>query len=466
MMKRTILPLLLVLAAAAPAGAQDSRTLVEMIHGTKGSRMSEQAIALDPKRIINESNSFLKEREPEMTAEEYALYEKVITMISTNVDFALRMLEAMMDDKEPPSPAFEFILGNVYYAADQVAEAERSYRSAVDRYPDFLRAWVNLGILYYTSDRFADATPCFSKAVVLGDRDPTTFGLLGFCLEKEGNIVSAEMAYMQALSGDPANPDWKEGLLRIYIEGKQYGRAESLVANLIMERPSESRLWLTYASVMLSQGRKVEAVVLLETAVGIGVAGAEELLLLGDLYADQNLAAEAVAIYAKALGPARERGEEKLIQLARTLIAADELEDAEQALATLNKNPSPQGRLALMQCRADLLIARKRWAEARAEAEALLKLAPLDGKALLTLGRTHAEEGDFARAMLAFEAAYQIPDSTYRASLELASIELRNRRYEKSVEYLERALSIQRTDTVEDYLARVKTLLGRETGSG
>ena len=161
------------------------------------------APALDPKRIINESNSFLKEREPEMSEEEYALYQKVVTMLSANPDFALKLLEAMMSDKEQPSPAFQFILGNAYYAVGQIDKSEAYYRASVNRYPTFLRAWVNLGILYYSAGRYGEAVPCFSKAVVLGDRDSATFGLLGYCLQKQGDLVSAEMAYMQALSGDP-----------------------------------------------------------------------------------------------------------------------------------------------------------------------------------------------------------------------------------------------------------------------
>lgn len=464
-MKPSHLLWLFALVAALPGAAQESFSIEDLIRGTEEQRAREGP-KLDPKRIINESNSFLKEREPEMNAEEYALYEKVVTMITTNPEFALKMLEAMMNDKEPPSPAFEFILGNVYYAAAQVERAEKSYRSAVKRYPNFIRAWNNLGLLYYTSNRFPDAVPCFSKSIALGDRDPMTFGLLGFCLEKEGNVVSAEMAYMQALAGDPGNSDWKEGLLRVYIDGKQYGRAESLIAKLIKERPAEKRFWMTHAGVLLAQGRKIEAAVLLETSAGIGVAGADELLLLGDIYAEQNLAAEAVAVYQKALGSARDRGEQRLIRFAQVLIAAGKLAEAEQTLGTLKTDLTPQGRLAVLQSRADLLIARKRWADARTEAETLLKLAPLSGRALLTVGRTYAEERDVPRAMLAFEAAYRIPESTYRASLELAGLELKNRRYAKSVEYLEKALSIQKTETVEDYLARVKTLLARGTDSG
>ena len=196
---------------------------------------------VDPKRIINESSSFLKEKEPEMTEEEYALYQKVVTMLATNPEFALKLLEAMISDKEPPSPAFEFILGNAYYAAGQNDKAEADYLVAVKRFPTFLRAWVNLGILYYSSGKYGEAVPCFSKAVELGDRDATTFGLLGYCLQKQGDLVSAEMAYMQALSGDPSNVDWKEGLLGICIDGKQFTRAESIVKNLIKERPTDTR---------------------------------------------------------------------------------------------------------------------------------------------------------------------------------------------------------------------------------
>jgi DNA replication initiation complex subunit (GINS family) len=59
---------------------------------------------LDPKRIINESNSFLKEREPEMTEEEYALYQKVVTMLASNPSFAVKLLEAMSSDKEAAQP--------------------------------------------------------------------------------------------------------------------------------------------------------------------------------------------------------------------------------------------------------------------------------------------------------------------------------------------------------------------------
>jgi Tetratricopeptide repeat. len=460
-MKRTI-PLLLLVACAIPARGADElyqRAFDPVEEFSRlDSRRNEKAPQLDPKRIINASNSFLKEREPEMTAEEYALYEKVMTMLGTNPAFAIRLLEAMMKE-ENPSPAFEFILGNAYYSAGEVEKSEKHYRSAVERFPTFLRAWNNLGVLYYTTDRYAEAIPCFSKSVVLGDKDPTTFGLLGYSLEKQGNIVAAEMAYMQALAGAPGNVDWQEGLLRIYILGRQFGRAEPLVKSLIKAQPRENRFWLAYGNILLSENRKVEAMAVMETAVNLGIAGAEDMVLLGDLYAEQKLVPEALAIYERVFGPDQELGERKLLHYGQVLLAGNRLDATEQVVSVLGRTRlSASGQIAAQQLRAELLAAREDWAGARAVVETLLKQAPMDGRALILLGRTYTAEEDWPRAQLAFEAAYRVPAATYRASLELANIELKNRRFERSVEYLEKALSIRKTDGVEDYLARVRTL--------
>ncbi|MDD2762515.1 MAG: tetratricopeptide repeat protein [Opitutaceae bacterium] len=419
---------------------------------------------IDPKRIINESNAFLREREPEMTAEEYALYEKVSTMLASQPEFALKLLEAMMNDKEPPSPAFEFILGNAYYAAGQTGKAEASYRRAVKRYPSFLRGWSNLGVLYYSADKFAEAIPCFSTAVTLGDRDPATFGLLAYCLERQGNVVPAEMAYMQALSGEPANTNWMEGLLRIYVQGKQYGRAESLVKNLIKERPRETRYWLAYANILLEENRPLEAIAVLEAASGTGAAGPDELTMLADLYAGQRLVPEAVAAYRQAMVAMPALGEQKLIRFAEALIAGGLLPQAQEVLGSMKPEQlTPAGRIHYLQARSELFLAKKQWPEARQELQELLQQEPLNGKALLNLGLAYAGADDLPHATFAFEAACRIPESAYRANLELANLELRNRHYDRSVAHLEAALKIEHTDAVQNYLIRIKTLVVKTT---
>jgi tetratricopeptide (TPR) repeat protein len=295
--------------------------------------------------------------------------------------------------------------------------------------------------------------------VSLGDREPTTYGLLGYSLEQEGNLIAAEVAYMQALSGDPGSTDWQEGLLRICVQGRQTARAESIARTLIKSRPTEARFWLILANILLTGNRKLEAMAVLELCSGAGVAGAEELTLLGDLYAEQGLRTEALDIYAKLTTPDAAAGEQRLLRLAQTLVGAGRPAEAVAALKALPANLSPAGRTTRLLVQAQIASAAQRWADAKRDLEAILGDEPMNGQALLALGAVHVAEKDDARAAFLFEAAERVPATAYRANLELANLELRQRNYARSVEHLEKALSLEHSDTVADYLARVRTLV-------
>lgn len=461
-MKSALLPLFLCLATVplAASDVPDDSSLV-MQSFRRIADPDSGAPKIDSKRIINESSSFLKEREPDMNAEEDALYQKVVAMLTTQPDFAIKLLEAMMNDKEPPSPAFEYMLGNAYYAAGQMDKSEEHYRGALKKFPTFIRAWNNLGVLYYAQDKYSEAAPCFSKAITLGDHDPTTFGLLGYCLEHTGNSVGAEMSYLQAMSGSPENTDWMEGLLRVYTKDRQYGRAESVVRNLLKLRPNEALLWQSLANIMRAENRKLEAIIVLESAAGAGFAGIDELTQLADLYADQGLNAEAAVTYEKIMTLMPEVGGRMLLRFAQVLITTGKLDQAEQVLGRFKAGPSAPGQLTYLQTKADLFAARKKWPEARAVLQELLQSAPLNGRALLSLGNTYLGEDDSVHAAFAFEAASQIHDVAYRADVELANLELKARHYEKCADYLQKALGIEHTEAVEDYLTRVKTLVSK-----
>ncbi|HVU33407.1 MAG TPA: tetratricopeptide repeat protein [Opitutaceae bacterium] len=451
-----------VLAASAFAAGPDAGQFDRLLRDQLRADHLEQAPETDLKKIVNESNSFLQDREPEMTAEEYAMYRKLTGMLTANPALALKLLEGMVGQKEPPSPAFEFILGNAYYAAGRNEDAETHYRRGLQRYPTFLRAWNNLGILYYGQERYAEAVPCFNKSLALGDRDATTFGLLGYSLEKTGNLVAAEMAYLQAVAGDPEKVDWQEALVRLAFASAQFGRAEALVRTLVRQHPADGRYWLTYANVLLAQNKKAKAIAMLEIASANPQTTPGELMLLGDLYAEQKLLPEAVATYRRVSARQPLEGERKLLQLAQVLIAAGELDSAAELLRGLPAPDTSDRQVAWRQVRADLCAAQNRWADARAELEALLRLAPLDGRALLGLGTACAALEDPEHALFAFEAAYRIPATTYRASLELANLELKNRHYAKSTAYLEKAYSLEKTDEVADLLVQVRALAGKD----
>lgn len=426
--------------------------------------------AINPRRIIQESVGFLKKPEPEMTESEQAVYEKIAPILAKRPAFALKLLKTMSgtspDGGDQPSPAFEFMLGNAFYVVNDFKAAETKYRSAVERNPAFVRAWNNLGVLYYVQDRYVEAVPCFSKAVALGDHEAMTFGLLGNSLEKAGNTVSAEMAYMQALATDPANINWTEGLLRLYLADKQSGRAETLVQTLLRAHPREAKYWLTYVNLLLTSQRKLEATALLQRMHEEGLAREEEVGLLADLYAEQQMTPEALATLGALATTQPALAEQRLLRFAQTLIADRSWSRVATVLEALARAPlSASGRIAYLEARVEMEIARKNWIGAKSELEVLLKEAPLDGNAWIGLGRVHLAETEQAEAIAAFERAYRIPESSYRASIELANIECKNRRYQQCLGYLEHALGIQRSPAVENFRDQVRALVPPEKQS-
>jgi len=424
--------------------------------------------AIDPSRLIRESSGFLEELGPEMTEAEQAVYDKVAPILSKRPAFALKLLKSMAgttpDGASKPTPAFEFMLGNAFYTVNDFAAAETKYRSAVEQNPAFVRAWKNLGVLYYVQDRYAEAAPCFSKAVALGDRDPTTYGLFGTALEKTGNTVSAESAYMQALAVDPANINWTEGLLRLYLADKQQGKAETLVLTLLRTHPREAKYSLTYLNLLLSTQRKIEAIALLQRMSETGLAREEDVALLADLYAFEQMTAEALATLDRLAISQPELAGQKRLRFARSLIAARRWDLALTVLETLAQAPaaSPR-RIAYLEARVDLELARKNWIGAKSELQTLLKEAPLSGSAWLGLGRVHLAEIEEAEAIAAFERACEFPETAYRASLELANIACKHRRYAQCLDHLDRALGLQPSAAVESFRNQIRNLVPAES---
>lgn len=420
---------------------------------------TEGVPTVDVNRVINESYGFLKEREPEMTESEYALYERVVPMISQQPDFAFKLLETMLADDQPESPAFNFVLASAYFGRQRYAAAEARYRAALEKYPTFLRAWDDLGILYFATARYADAIPCFTRALALGSRESRVYGLLGFSLKMVGNLLPAEMAYMQAVSLDPENADWMQGLVSIFLETKQFGRAEAVVRQLIRAQPQDAKHWLVLADLLLTLQRPLEAVAVLDTVAALNVGGPEGLTLLGDVCVGQHMFAEAVSAYRRAMADSPEAGLERLVKYARALIAADDLDHATRLLELIASEPVAASAVPVMLAKAELLTARGDSIAAIAVLDQVMGIEPMNGEALMILGRIRKSAGDLSRAQLAFESAYQVPEYTYEAGIELANLATKAREYRRAADYVRAALSRRKSTELQEYLATIEALI-------
>jgi tetratricopeptide (TPR) repeat protein len=416
----------------------------------------------DLNRIINGSANFLKNREPEMTGIEYALYEKVVAMIEVQPDFAMQLLEGMMSGKDRPSPAFEFVLGNAYYTSGRCDLAEAYYRRAIEQYPDYQRAWCNLGVLYYAAQRYDQAARCIGRAVALGDGTPETLGLLAYSYQREGNPVAAEMAYLRGVSVAPEKPDLIEGLFSLYVDQKQYGRADALGRQLLRVCPKESRYWMQYAALLVAQERKIDAITVLESARSLQLAGDEMLLLLGDLCAQQKLFPEAIVAYTAVSKEKTALGVARLLGFARALVEDGQLKSAETLMGSLESSIPDALRGEFLQARADVRAAKKDWAGARQDLDAVLASQPLNGAAWLQLGQVMRAAQQPIAAQQALAAAAQRPETAYRAHLELADLALEDRRFPECIDHLEQALSIEKSPVIQDYLTKIKAIAPKQ----
>ncbi|HWA84704.1 MAG TPA: tetratricopeptide repeat protein [Opitutus sp.] len=416
---------------------------------------------LDPNRIINESYSFKRNAEPEMTEEEYALYEKIVNMISVQPELALKLLQTMIGGDQKQSPAFEFVLGNVYYSNNHADLAEQHYRKAIAAYPAFTRAWSNLGALLYGQGRYEEAGKCLTKTIESGDRDAHTLGLLAYCLEKTGQKTAAEMDYIQALGLDPGNTDYLEGLVGLYYDGKQFDRAEELLKQLVRLKPNDRQNWLLYANVLKSQDRPLEAIGVLEAANGLGLLDTDGLLVLGDLYQKARFYREATVTFAELRKKSVKISAECLLACAESLTSTGKLAAAEDALNAIDFEVPPEERVRLHLARAELRSARHDDAGEKQQLDDALELDPLNGKTLLALGRYYKAHDDVARADLALETAARQQEVGYRACVELADLAVKTRRYARALDYLERAEGLEKSIPLQQYIAKVRLVIGQ-----
>jgi tetratricopeptide (TPR) repeat protein len=414
---------------------------------------------LDPKRIINESYSFKRNAEPEMTEDEYALYEKIVQMISVQPEIALKLLETIIAGSQKPTPAFEFVLGNVYYSNSRADLAEQHYRKAIAAYPTFTRVWSNLGALLYGQGRYEEAGKCLTKTIESGDRDAHTLGLLAYCLEKTGQKTAAEMDYIQALGLDPGNTDYIEGLVGLYYEGHQFERAEALLGQLVRLKPDDRHNWLLYANVLTSQNRPFEAMAVLQAAQSLDLLETDGLLVLGDLYQKGHFYREATQTFLELRKTSAKISAECLLACAESLTSDGKLSEAEEALAAIDFEIPADARVRLLMARANLYSARHDDRRQKEQLDAALALEPLNGKTLLALGRFYKAQDDVARAEMVLEAAVGQAESAYRACIELADTALKTRRYQRGLDYLERAMNLEKTVPLQQYIAKIKLVI-------
>lgn len=158
---------------------------------------------------------------------------------------ALALREFMAaEGLDPRNPRIQYALGDAYLARGKREEAEQHYLRALELHPDYHDAMLSLSALYIVNGRYEESIALCAALV----DDPT--------FETPWRAL--------------ANLGWSE---------LQLGRLDAARRNLELAREFNTGYWpamLTLAELEAKQGRRREAILLLEEVIALGPGAAAE----------------------------------------------------------------------------------------------------------------------------------------------------------------------------------------------
>jgi len=397
-------------------------------------------------RSFNGSYRINARIEPTLSsAERGALVEVQKLMAAEKRNEAAEFLQSNKLTKN--SPALRFNLGNILFELDQPQKAITEFQAAIKSYPSFRRAHRNLALAHVRLDKPAEALPHLLEALRLGDSDPLTWGLLGWCRLQNNDWASALQAYRMARTLDPTTPEWMAGMAECLAKLERNPEALGLLDEAVRQRPDNLSFALLRVHVLLGLNRTTEAAAALDFLRRLDRLPPDDLLLLATLHLRSNrlpLAADCIdAAFSKKSPPTPDRLAETFREaidrnawpLARKL---------ESAIEKLENQPSP------VKLPPDLPLLRARLAiesgtnPTRGESilRHLLESDPLNAPAAFTLARHYATTNRPDQAEPLFQRATRNPTLARPAWIELARLHASRHLYPEALHAINNAIQI------------------------
>jgi tetratricopeptide (TPR) repeat protein len=401
------------------------------------------------------------EVEPRITPEEVSILEKLRPLMAEDLPKAEDMLKNRM--KPDCSAILDFTLGGIQFQQDKMTEALGNYQKAVEKFPSFRRAWRNLGLIYVRSGKYDDAISAFTRMIQLGGGDAYSFGLLGFAYAAKQDYQASEAAYRNALLLQPENTEWRLGITRCVFKQQKFEDAVTLLEVLIGRYPEKTEFWLLQAQAYLAMKKPLKAAVCLEAVDRLGKSTVDSLHTLGDIYVSENLTDLAANAYLRAVDVDAKQPFARPLQSAEMLAARGALTQARQVATHIreawDKQLGEADRRKLLKLEARLSMAEGAGStETASVLEEIVKLDPLDGEALMLLGKHYSRQNEPDRAIFYYERAASLEAFEVNAKIRQAQVLVGLGRYAEAIPLLRRAQEVKPHDDIARYLDQVERI--------
>jgi tetratricopeptide (TPR) repeat protein len=392
------------------------------------------------------------EKSPSVTKEEGDIFRSVAN-VGTSPSAAISILRGAINSES--SGAMDFALANFLLQQGNMSSAINSYNTAIRKFPNFGRAYKNLGLAYIQTGDYKNALPNLTKSLEILGGDGGLFGLIGFCHLNNENYGPALDAYKLALVFEPDSRDWRLGQLKALQSLQKYDEVESIIYSYIEENPTEPEFWLQQANAFIAQSDYDKAAANFEIVKMLGAADRKMYVLLGDIYVNLDAPSLALEPYEKALATGEVKADDAL-QLAKILsrrLPTDELKEfLEMITSTYGDTLNQEDSLTLLTLKAGNALAMNDKVTAMDILSQVVAKDPLNGSALLTLGSYYLQEGDLVKSLDYYDRATKVESVKIEALLGTARVLVKQSKYQAAINRLKEAQMIKDQAFIAQYI--------------
>ena len=407
--------------------------------------------------------------EPKLTEEEQHYLEQIQPFMGKDLEACINAFQKVSGPEA--TARFDYELGVLYMQKNDVDKAREALTAAVTKFDRFLRAHSNLGLLYTRVNRTREAIPHITKSIALGQASEELYGMLAYCHLQNGDSLSAETAYRNAIMLGPKTVDWKTGLAQALFSQQKAGEAIALLDELLKDDPEKELFWNMQAVAQIANGAPLKAAQNLEMLILMGKATAKEYSTLGEIYMAQalySLASRSFIAGASAKGAPS--GPDGLLKSAESLAQRSAYSEAKAVLVAVESvfsNLETAQKVKMLKVRSRIAMAEDASESAVALLNEIVQVDPMDGEALMLLADHFIKKGtdaDLVQAIFYLERAIKINTTEADASVRLAQAKIaksasetdKGKRLEamaSAIELLKRAQELKKRDSVGSYLA-------------
>ncbi len=412
------------------------------------------------------SYGFLSGKEPKITAtNEIAAYKAVREILATNAtDGASVAISLLSTNITPDSSAvLDYTMATLHYQKGDNNKAVESYRTALEKWPSYLRARKNLALALVKDGNYAEATPELAKTIEEGGGDAVIYSLLGYSLMSAEKFMAAEAAYQNALMFDPAKEQFKRAILNCQVSQGKLVSASALADELLREHPLDDKLWELKARIQLQQQKMMEAALTYEILRKLDKASLANIMLLGDLYLSDGNLDMALDAYLEGIEKDGENDIKRSLRAINLLTGQGAWGQAKAMFTKVREihkgKMSDEEELQLLKLESKAAIASDEGDKAVKVLEQIVSKNPLDGEALLMLGDYYKTAAEVEKAEERYNRAAKLDDFRATANLKIGQLLVMQRKYQVALEFLDKSLKEKPSDSIQRYRDAVERAL-------